>query len=86
MQWPPACLPNSLSTHVVSGNSPSSIHGIQADVVSPCIGVCTLGPGDICLGCLRSSEEIANWQNLSVHDRSRIMAELPVRLQTLFAS
>ena len=52
---------------------------------SPCIGVCTLGPGDICIGCLRTSAEIGSWLNFTDQQRSHIMAELPQRLEKLFA-
>jgi predicted Fe-S protein YdhL (DUF1289 family) len=54
-------------------------------MTSPCVGVCTLGPGDICIGCLRTSSEIGNWSNFSIHERNRVMAELPKRLEALFA-
>lgn len=57
----------------------------QDPVQTPCTGVCTLGPGDLCLGCLRSSDEIENWLNYSAHHRNRVMNELPSRLQSLFA-
>jgi predicted Fe-S protein YdhL (DUF1289 family) len=65
----------------------SSTAGIgSADAIaSPCVGVCTLGPGDICIGCLRTSAEIGNWLNLTHQQRSHIMAQLPQRLETLFA-
>jgi predicted Fe-S protein YdhL (DUF1289 family) len=54
-------------------------------IESPCVGVCTLGPGDICIGCLRTSIEIGNWSSFSVQQRSRVMAELSQRLEALFA-
>lgn len=28
---------------------------------SPCISVCALDEADICIGCYRSAEEIADW-------------------------
>ncbi|MDZ4728975.1 MAG: DUF1289 domain-containing protein [Xanthomonadales bacterium] len=52
---------------------------------SPCVGVCTLGLGNICIGCLRTSAEIGSWSSFTSQQRSLIMAELPKRLQTLFA-
>jgi len=33
-------------------------------VASPCISVCVLGNDDICIGCFRSSGEIAAWLRL----------------------
>jgi predicted Fe-S protein YdhL (DUF1289 family) len=65
-------------------------HSIQASVetadaiASPCIGVCTLGPGDICIGCLRTSAEIGMWLNFSNQQRRLILAELPQRMEILF--
>ena len=32
-------------------------------VESPCISVCVLGVEDICEGCFRSAEEIAQWSS-----------------------
>ena len=31
------------------------------DISSPCISVCMLDDDDICMGCYRSAEEIADW-------------------------
>ena len=53
-------------------------------IQSPCIGVCTLGPNDLCIGCLRSTPEITHWLSYSPERRHTIMAELPARLETLF--
>jgi len=55
-------------------------------VRSPCIGVCTVGPNSLCIGCLRSTDEIGNWLNYSDGERERIIAELPGRLEALFAT
>ena len=34
----------------------------QMNKISPCIGVCSIDPkSNLCLGCLRSSDEIAIW-------------------------
>ena len=33
---------------------PESVH-------SPCVGVCALDDDDICIGCLRSGQEIGQW-------------------------
>lgn len=55
------------------------------EVVTPCIGVCTVGPGNLCIGCLRTTDEIGNWLKYSPQDRNRIMAERPARLESLFS-
>lgn len=53
-------------------------------IESPCIGTCTLGPDDLCIGCFRSADEIASWLSFSAAQRRAIMQELPDRGQQLF--
>lgn len=53
--------------------------------LSPCIKVCVLGPGDRCVGCLRTLDEITAWGSMSaaaqwalvqaLEDRRRQVAE-----------
>lgn len=33
----------------------------DAEPQSPCISVCLLDEGDICVGCYRSADEITDW-------------------------
>jgi uncharacterized protein len=54
------------------------------EIVSPCIGVCTLAPNGLCIGCLRTSEEIGMWLSYTPGDRIRVILELPQRLESLF--
>lgn len=58
--------------------------GLYPQVESPCIGTCTLGPGELCIGCFRSGEEITAWLSYSPERRRLIMDELPQRAQRLF--
>lgn len=49
-------------------------------VLSPCIGVCTLGEDGLCRGCLRSGAEIARWTGMGDDERLRLMEQvLPER-------
>lgn len=49
-------------------------------VLSPCIGVCTLGDDGLCDGCLRTTAEIARWSQMNDDERLRLMESvLPVR-------
>lgn len=49
-------------------------------IESPCINICQIAPeGDICLGCLRSLDEIAAWGQMSPDERRLVMADLPRR-------
>lgn len=51
-------------------------------VITPCIGICTLGRDGLCEGCLRTGAEIAAWGSLPEDERRRIMdGVLPVRAQ-----
>ena len=37
----------------------------QINKISPCVGVCSIDPkSKLCLGCLRSSDEIAIWSQI----------------------
>jgi predicted Fe-S protein YdhL (DUF1289 family) len=48
---------------------------------TPCRKICLYDPAaQLCSGCGRTLEEIADWISLSAAERSRIMAELPGRL------
>jgi predicted Fe-S protein YdhL (DUF1289 family) len=47
---------------------------------SPCRKVCVIHPDSgLCIGCLRTREEIAAWPSLLPEARRAIMAELPAR-------
>jgi len=60
----------------------------EAEVRSPCISVCVLDEQDICMGCYRSAEEIADWFMASREQKleiirlanQRMAASSPVRL------
>lgn len=53
-------------------------------IESPCINICTLDARSAtCLGCGRTSDEIAHWGAMSAVERARVMAELPARLAGL---
>ncbi len=40
---------------------------------SPCIDVCELGAGDICVGCFRTLEEIGAWSMLDDDGKRRVL-------------
>ncbi|TQS72461.1 DUF1289 domain-containing protein [Rhodobacteraceae bacterium] len=47
---------------------------------SPCIKLCQIHPqARLCIGCLRTIDEISQWSRLSPDMRGQIMAELPAR-------
>lgn len=42
-------------------------------VLSPCVGVCSLGHDGLCLGCHRTTAEIARWGQMGDDERLRLM-------------
>jgi predicted Fe-S protein YdhL (DUF1289 family) len=47
---------------------------------SPCINVCRIDDATgLCVGCLRSLDEIAAWSVLSDHERRDVWARLALR-------
>ena len=56
----------------------------RAEVDSPCIKICVIHPEErLCVGCLRTIDEIAVWSRLSPAERTAIMADLPARAPRL---
>jgi len=49
-------------------------------VLSPCVGICALDDDGVCLGCHRTSAEIARWIQMNDDERLRLMETvLPAR-------
>jgi len=54
------------------------------EIASPCVKLCVVHPeARICVGCLRSIDEIAGWSRMSPEARAAVMAELPGRAPAL---
>ena len=54
------------------------------EVQSPCVKLCTIHPAErLCVGCLRSIDEISAWSRMPAAERTAIMAELPTRAPRL---
>lgn len=52
---------------------------------SPCIKMCQMDPGTrLCIGCGRTTAEIARWGRMSEFERLSVMAKLPVRLRQTY--
>ena len=59
----------------------------QMNKISPCIGVCSINPtSNLCLGCLRSSDEIAIWPLIDNQKALEIMKEIKKRSYKKFNS
>jgi uncharacterized protein len=50
-----------------------------AGVASPCIDVCRLDAQGLCVGCLRTLDEIAEWPRASEARRREILRALALR-------
>ena len=47
---------------------------------SPCNGICIMDEDtELCVGCLRTSDEIANWEDYSDEQRAEVMLEITRR-------
>ena len=54
------------------------------EIQSPCVKLCVVHPEErICVGCLRSIDEITSWSRLSHEARASVMADLPARAPRL---
>jgi predicted Fe-S protein YdhL (DUF1289 family) len=68
------------------GNRPESTDSIwkRNEVDSPCIKLCSIHPVErICIGCLRTIDEIAAWSRMTPETRRAIMTDLPDRTPRL---
>ncbi len=54
------------------------------EVDSPCVNICVVHPVEqICTGCLRTLDEIANWSRMTPDERQSVMDALPARAPRL---
>ncbi len=50
------------------------------EVASPCVKICLVHPeARICVGCLRTLDEIATWGRMTDEARREVLAALPDR-------
>ncbi|WP_376800869.1 DUF1289 domain-containing protein [Candidatus Raskinella chloraquaticus] len=53
-------------------------------IETPCQNLCVLDSlTGLCIGCGRSSDEIANWLTLSPAERGALMVQLPARMEEM---
>jgi len=52
-----------------------------APVPSPCVSVCALGEGDICIACCRSGDEIRRWGSMSNAEKRAVWERIRQREQ-----
>jgi predicted Fe-S protein YdhL (DUF1289 family) len=53
---------------------------LSPPVASPCVNVCQVDPrSGLCLGCLRTIDEIAGWLDYSDAEKQRVLERLEER-------
>ncbi|MEJ6021743.1 DUF1289 domain-containing protein [Ramlibacter sp. PS4R-6] len=56
--------------------------GTGEDVPSPCISVCRMDArGELCLGCLRTLDEVAAWGRMGDGEKREVWALLAKRIE-----
>jgi predicted Fe-S protein YdhL (DUF1289 family) len=54
------------------------------EVQSPCVKVCVIHPEErLCVGCLRSIDEIGRWSRMTDAERRAVLEDLPARAPRL---
>lgn len=57
---------------------------MRDEIQSPCVKLCVIHPEErICVGCMRTIEEISTWSRLTLDARAAVMADLPERAPRL---
>lgn len=57
---------------------------VRDEIDSPCIKICSIHREEhICVGCLRTMDEIGGWSQMSPEQRQAVVDDLPSRAQRL---
>jgi|HubBroStandDraft_6_1064221.scaffolds.fasta_scaffold2985235_1 predicted Fe-S protein YdhL (DUF1289 family) len=56
------------------------------NIASPCIHICKLDAGDVCIGCQRTRDEIARWLQMNEEEKTQVNARLAERSSQLEAA
>jgi len=48
-------------------------------VPSPCVDICALNDGDVCIGCYRSGDEITTWGKMSNDEKKQTLQKVRER-------
>jgi predicted Fe-S protein YdhL (DUF1289 family) len=51
----------------------------KSSIPSPCVNICSLDVNDICIGCYRSGEEIAQWGMLDDGGKKSVLTRVALR-------
>jgi predicted Fe-S protein YdhL (DUF1289 family) len=45
----------------------------NTDILTPCVGICTLTDAGYCEGCFRTASEIGSWLDYTQQEREHLM-------------
>jgi uncharacterized protein len=51
----------------------------ELSVKSPCVRNCCLDDQDICIGCLRSIDEIVGWSQFNLDEKQQVISSIKDR-------
>ena len=46
---------------------------------SPCVSICALDENDICIGCLRSGDEVSRWGRMTAQEKTAVLRKVAER-------
>ncbi|HET8870533.1 MAG TPA: DUF1289 domain-containing protein [Aquabacterium sp.] len=61
-------------------NDTDGVSEPRPPVPSPCVQICRLNQSDVCVGCGRTLEEIAQWTRMSEDEKARCVERAASRL------
>ena len=55
----------------------------DADIPSPCVGICCVGADGVCIGCFRTVMELAGWSGASIEEKRAIVERCRLRAKAI---
>jgi len=84
VEWPLADMP--AGARKVLGDRSASVQAAGKSSMSPCVSVCRMDEQrDICLGCLRTREELTAWSTMDEDAKFTVWTSIDQRLQVRMA-
>ncbi len=59
---------------------------VSNTIASPCISVCALDDEDICTGCFRDLDEIAQWSSLDNEQKLAVLQQCRLRSRARYGN
>lgn len=51
----------------------------RSNPASPCVSICALDENDLCIGCLRTGDEISGWVSMTPAEKHQVMNRVSQR-------